>query len=180
MRLTALEARHRAALAEFVADFRAAGEESIPAFFQRPEWSHAETVTHFDAWAAGEPMGWAPGTESRFVTCTTRFLEDEASGDLLGLFNFRHTLNAQLERYGGHVGYSVRPSARGQGHAKQLLREALSFGQDLGLRSLVVTCSPKNAASARVIESCGGKLQETFFHEVHESDVSLYHIQLSD
>ncbi len=178
MGITGLEPRHEAALRDFVADFRAAGEPNIPAFFQRAEWDHAQTVAHFDAWAQGEPMGWTLGTEDRFVACTTRFLEVEGTGELLGLFNFRHRLNAQLERFGGHVGYSVRPSARGHGHAKTLLREAMAFGRGLGLTRLVVTCSPDNVASARVIEACGGALQDTYFHDEQDTEICRYWIEL--
>ena len=178
MQLTPLLGRHEAALQEFVADFTAAGENSIPAFFKKPHWSHAETVTHFNAWARGTPMGWAPGTESGFVTCTTRFLEDEANGDLLGLFNFRHTLNANLKRFGGHVGYSVRPSARGNGYAKRLLRDAMEMARELGVGPMLVTCAPENVPSARVIEACGGSLQDTFFHEEQQTDVCRYVIEL--
>lgn len=176
MRFTSLEPAHERALVEFVADFRAAGETSIPAFFQKPEWTHAETVAHFSAWAGGDPMGQTGERLAGFVRCTTRFLEDEASGELLGLFNFRHELNSALQRFGGHVGYSVRPSARGKGYAKQLLRGAKAFGAALGLTELVVTCAASNAASARVIESCGGKLQDTYFHEERETDVCRYRI----
>ena len=178
MQLTPLLGRHDAALHAFVSDFRAAGEESIPAFFQKPHWSHSETVTHFDAWSEGTPMGWAAGTESRFVTCTTRFLEDEGSGELLGLFNFRHTLNGNLERFGGHVGYSVRPSARRQGHGKWLLKKATEFAVELGLERILVTCAPDNTGSVRVIEACGGSLQDTSYHEEQKTDVCRYWIDL--
>jgi predicted acetyltransferase len=178
MRFTSLEPAHERALVEFVADFRAAGETSIPAFFQQPQWNHAETIAHFDAWAGGDPMGQSGDRLEGFVQCTTRFLEDEASGELLGLFNFRHELNSALERFGGHVGYSVRPSARGKGYAKQLLREAMAFGTALGLTELVVTCAPSNVASARVIEACGGQLQDTYFNEERTTDVCRYRIAL--
>lgn len=174
MRLTALLPEHAAALESFIEDFHTHGETSIPAFFKKPHWTHAETVEHFDAWARGEPMGWAQESVSGFVPCTTRFLEDESTGDLVGLFNFRHRLHDRLELFGGHVGYSVRPTARRNGHAKVLLRAAIEFAADLGLDRLVVTCAPTNAGSARAIEGCGGTLRDTYYLDEQGTDVNRY------
>mgnify|MGYP002236365423 FL=1 len=39
--------------------------------------------------------------------------------------NLRHHLNDYLLAYGGHIGYSVRPSERKNGYASQMLRLTL-------------------------------------------------------
>ena len=174
MRPTPLTREHAVALRSFVEDFHSNGETSIPAFFQKPHWTHEETVEHFDAWARGEPAGWAPEAVSGFVPCTTVFLEDESTGELVGLFNFRHRLHERLERFGGHVGYSVRPKARRRGHGVTLLRAALEFGARRNLERLVVTCAPTNLGSVKVIERCGGVLRDTYFLEEQDTDVNRY------
>src|SRR5579863_7584244 len=46
-------------------------------------------------------------------------------GAMVGRLAFRHELNAALMREGGHIGFIVRPSARRQGVATEMLRLAL-------------------------------------------------------
>ena len=43
---------------------------------------------------------------------------------VVGCINIRHCLNEELLRHGGHIGYSIHPSYRCQGHATRMLQEA--------------------------------------------------------
>lgn len=96
------------------------------------------------------------------------FVED---GAFLGLVGVRHALNAVLERWGGHIGYSVRPSARGRGHASAMLAHALAYARtDLGLQKVLLTVNTTNAASIRVIQKHGGVLADTIPHPWIEGD----------
>lgn len=127
IRVVSLSYEHEVALADFLADFADAGEEQVPAFLPDREWSFAETVEGFAKQSHGEdlPEGWVPGT--------TRFLVHE--GRILGLFNLRHWLTDPLLRFGGHVGYSVRPSERRKGFGTLLLEAAKDQGREnWGLR----------------------------------------------
>jgi predicted acetyltransferase len=78
----------------------------------------------------------------------------------LGCITLRHALNYFLLRAGGHVGYGLRPSARGRGLAGRALRMIFPRAQQLGLERLLVTCDDSNAASARTIEKAGGMLED--------------------
>jgi predicted acetyltransferase len=145
-----LRSDHEAALREFLAEFAAGGEIEIHGYFGRPEWSHAETVAAFDRWARGDPPdGWVPST--------TYFLTHD--GRILGVANLRHWLTPHLLEHGGHVGYSVRPAERMRGHATRLLLAAARQARRMGIRQLLVACDADNHASARVIEKCGGVLE---------------------
>ena len=96
------------------------------------------------------PDGW--------VACTFRWIAD---GDtFLGSIAVRHELNAFLLELGGHIGYSVRPSARRQGHAARALADSLPIARDLGLDRVLVTCDEDNAGSRRTIERNGGVLED--------------------
>jgi len=139
------------ALRAFVSDFATSGEERIPALFVDPAWAFREVVERFAAWERGERL------EEGWVASSTRFFFD--GGRILGVYNLRHELTGWLRRCGGHVGYSVRPSARDQGHATELLSDAIEAARRLRIDRLLVTCSESNAASARVIEKCGGTFQ---------------------
>jgi predicted acetyltransferase len=77
----------------------------------------------------------------------------------LGCITLRHALTDFLLRAGGHVGYFVRPSARGSGLAAWALRAILPRARDLGLDRVLVTCDDGNVASARTIEKTGGVLE---------------------
>ena len=78
---------------------------------------------------------------------------------LVGMVNIRHTLNDDLFRFGGHIGYSVRPGERRKGYAKELLRLALNKCKGLKLDHVLVTCDSENEASARTIRANGGVLE---------------------
>jgi predicted acetyltransferase len=78
----------------------------------------------------------------------------------LGAITLRHALNDFLLRAGGHIGYSVRPSARRRGLATWALRSVLPEARGLGLRRVLVTCNDENAASTRTIENAGGVLED--------------------
>ena len=80
--------------------------------------------------------------------------------DIVGFVAVRHRLNDYLLERGGHIGYSVRPSRRRQGHASRALALALERARELGIDRALVTCSDDNAASARTIEKNGGVLED--------------------
>lgn len=78
---------------------------------------------------------------------------------MLGTCNLRHRLNENLLHYGGHIGYSIRPSGRRKGYATILLRLAIGKARDRGIDRVLVTCDKDNIASARVIQKNGGVLE---------------------
>jgi len=80
--------------------------------------------------------------------------------EYLGRLSIRHQLTDALREFGGHIGYMVRPSARGQGHAGAMLAAALPIARDLGIDPALLTCDADNVGSRRVIESNGGVLED--------------------
>ncbi|GAA1292583.1 acetyltransferase [Planotetraspora silvatica] len=78
----------------------------------------------------------------------------------LGAIDLRHYLNAVLLELGGHIGYSVRPSARRRGVATWALGAVLPQARTLGLDRVLVTCDVDNPGSARTIEHNGGVLED--------------------
>ena len=87
------------------------------------------------------------------------FLIAEVDGNLVGRSSIRHTLNDYLFNVGGHIGYGVRPEYRGKGYAKEILQQSLLFIRGLGVDKALITCDDDNIASAKVIESQGGVLE---------------------
>jgi predicted acetyltransferase len=88
------------------------------------------------------------------VHCTYWWIVD---GDrVLGSIALRHALNDFLFEAGGHIGYSVRPSARRQGLATYALGEVLKVAEGLGIDRVLITCDVDNEPSRRTIEHFGG------------------------
>ncbi len=75
----------------------------------------------------------------------------------IGEVSFRHELNEMLENFGGHIGYGILPSLAGQGLATLALKLTVERAKNMGIKELLLTCSPDNPASRRVIEKNGGK-----------------------
>jgi predicted acetyltransferase len=87
------------------------------------------------------------------------FLVAELDGRLIARLSVRHELNEWLFRFGGHIGYGVRPAFRGLGHAGRVLRGGLVVAAAVGIDRALVVCDDDNAASAAVIERAGGVLE---------------------
>ncbi len=143
---------YRALVAEFVER----GEDLVPFPLQFEHTDFDAFLARMASCSRGE--GIAPG----FVAHSTFWLVRD-NQDVVGVSNLRHALTDSLRREGGHVGYGVRPSARGNGYATELLRQTLARAERLGLDRVLVTCDKDNEASARVILRNGGVLDSEEF-----------------
>ena len=95
------------------------------------------------------------------VPCEFLWITD--GDEVIGFLALRTQLNEWLLEQGGHIGYSVVPSRRRQGHATRALALAVRRAAELGLERVLVVCDEENVASARTIEACGG-VQEDIRH----------------
>ncbi len=84
-------------------------------------------------------------------------------GNVIGRISLRHRLEGNLSLVGGHIGYEVRPSYRGRGFAKEMLRQVLLTPRAKAIGRLLLTCSPNNPASNRTILANGGVFDKTVF-----------------
>ena len=86
-----------------------------------------------------------------------------ADGDeFVGYLALRHSLTAWLLEEGGHIGYSVRPTARRRGHATRALDRALVLAHAVvDGPSVLVTCLEENEGSRAVIEANGGEYEDS-------------------
>lgn len=76
--------------------------------------------------------------------------------EYIGTVKIRHRLNWHLEKWGGHMSIDIRPSMRGKGYGKKLLKKALPFANYLGIERALVTVSPDNKEAIKIVEFCGG------------------------
>jgi predicted acetyltransferase len=103
----------------------------------------------------------------------------ENDGKLVGMLQVRHYFNDYLEKYAGHIGYSVRPSERRKGYAKRMLREGLVFCRSIGLERVLISCDFDNEASRRTILANGGVYESTVYEPDENIDLQRYWIGLS-
>lgn len=115
-----------------------------------------QLLNEMDMPGAVPPEGFAPQS--------TLWLE--RAGEYLGAVSLRHTLmNDFLEKIGGHIGYGIRPGARGQGLAKLALAGALDRARELGLHRVLSPATtrispqrrPSRPAAANWSALCRGR-----------------------
>ncbi len=147
--LTPMSEGRARAFVEMLEEFRAAGEQHVYRGLHEVAWegypAFLDLLSRLKA--GGYPTPDVAPTDAYFI-------EDE--GRILGEVYIRRRLSPSLARVGGHIGYKVRPSARNRGVATAALRLALTLVREIGIDPALVTCDDGNAASARVIEKCGG------------------------
>ena len=100
---------------------------------------------------------------------------------ILGSISIRHNLNNEmLKKFGGHIGYNIRPSERRKGYATIMLNLALEKCEALGLEDVMVTCKENNIGSAKTIENNQGVLKEIMFIPEENCNFKKYWINVKE
>ncbi|MDY2939056.1 MAG: GNAT family N-acetyltransferase [Fusicatenibacter sp.] len=105
---------------------------------------------------------------SHLVPATQFFFIRKSDNRLVGMIQVRHHFNDYLEKYAGHIGYSVRPSERRKGYAKEMLKMVLPFCREIGIDKVLITCIDGNIGSEKTILANGGVYEYTI-HEPNEN-----------
>lgn len=88
------------------------------------------------------------------VTSNTYIAVRSSDNKTVGVIDLRHHINHPiLELWGGHIGYSIRPSERNKGYAKEMLRQSFQKCKDRCMDRVMITCSRDNFASENKINS---------------------------
>lgn len=124
---------------------------------RRPPWNFESLEAHFDEFVetirarTHDPLpGYVPQTDFWLIV-----------GDqYAGAISVRHRLNPSLARFGGHIGYEIRPSMRRRGYGTLQCKLALHEARKLGLTRVLITCDDDNIGSYKIIEANGGVLQD--------------------
>ena len=100
---------------------------------------------------------WVARLSDDSARCTYRWIVE--GGQVLGGIALRHGFGDFVRR-AGHVGYGIRPSARGRGLATWALGRMVDEARVLGMDRLLIVCEAGNGPSARTIERQGGVLED--------------------
>ena len=117
------------------------------------------------------PPGYSIGYEYLYVK----------DGEVAGMINLRPEAESHpyLKRYGGHIGYSVRPSMRRQGIGTRMLADALLICKErFGLSRVMISCLEDNEGSRRVILNNGGIADTKILYPPDEKYIERYWISL--
>ncbi len=116
------------------------------------------------------PEGRVPATQFIYVR--------ESDDRVVGMLQLRHCFNAYLEKYAGHIGYSVRPSERRKGYATAMLHDALPRFRELGITRVLISCIVGNEGSRRTILANGGVFESVVHEPELDRDLERYWIHL--
>lgn len=143
---------------------------TAPAFSWYSAWldAHAEwgPGLHEDGFGlvptddVGSPDGFKSWVD-RLVTdkhCTYWWITER--NDVLGGIALRHSSHPLVPR-AGHLGYGIRPSARGRGLAAWAVARTVEQAHILGMERVLAVCEVDNIQSAKTLERQGGELEKT-------------------
>ena len=81
------------------------------------------------------------------------------------MINIRLALNERLKKIGGHIGYGIRPTERGNGYNKINLYLGLKECQKEGIDEILLDANINNPASWRTMEALGAERIQEFYDE---------------
>ncbi|WP_313181662.1 GNAT family N-acetyltransferase [Lacrimispora sp.] len=81
------------------------------------------------------------------------------SDDDIGSIDIRIGNNENLY-YGGHIGYMIKESYRGNSYASKACKIIKNVAVAHGMNRLIITCNPDNLPSRKTCEKAGLKLKE--------------------
>jgi len=113
-----------------------------------------------------------------FVVATQFLCVRKMDNKLVGMIQVRHYFNEFLEKYAGNIGYSVRPSERRKGYAKEMLKMVLPFCREVGLEKILVACIDGNVGSEKTILANGGVYESTVYEPRGDRDLKRFWISL--
>lgn len=115
---------------------------------------------------------------SHLVPATQFLFVRKRDNRLVGMIQIRHRFTDFLERYAGHIGYSVRPSERRRGHATKMLKMALPFCREVGIEKVLIACVDGNVGSEKTILANGGVYESTVHEPTGDRDLKRFWITL--
>ncbi len=100
-------------------------------------------------------------------------------GVIVGRVSLRHSLNENLRKRGGNMGYAVAEPFRRNGYATEMVRLAIEYCRGLGMSKILVTCADENIPSWKIIEKFNGQLQDRVWDDEDQEMIRRYWISLA-
>lgn len=108
----------------------------------------------------------------------TLYLAIDENKKVVGAIGLRWQEVPVLMKFGGLIGYSIRPSERSKGYATKMLQLALEEFKKVNKEKVLITCKDFNIASKKVIEKNGGIYESSYYNEEDKYTYLRYWINL--
>lgn len=110
----------------------------------------------------------------------TFLLIRENDNKIIGMINVRWNLSEEMKKFGGNIGYGIRPTERRKGYNKINLYLGLIEAQKLGLEKVMLDCDVNNLGSLKTMQALGGVLERTEIDPYDGILTSVYWFNVSE
>lgn len=101
------------------------------------------------------------------VPARTFFLVRKSDNKIIGMINIRLALNEKLKKFGGNIGYSIRPTERGNGFNNINLYLGLLLCNKYNIDKVLLDANLENPASWKTMEKFSGRLLREYYDDVY-------------
>ena len=123
-------------------------------------------VDDYEGWLKKLERDYVQVPSEERVPARTYFLVRESDKRIVGMINIRLALNKRLSKYGGHMGYCIRPTERGKGYNNMNLYLGLKVCAAHGIETVFMDADLDNPASWKTMEAFGGVRIREYFDDV--------------
>jgi len=163
--------------AEKIAEYRA----EFPAERERVTYDPSRIPGMDYLEKCGNVLDWLQFCENMSDKLTWYMAIRENDSKIVGFIVFRHKLEYDDDdiEFASNFGYSVCPSERGKGYAKEQLRLGLQKAKEFGLDIVRILCRDINIGSNKTIRANSGVHVDTIHGEESGLNVSCYDIKIN-
>ena len=124
-------------------------------------------LNDYDGWLEKLSQDYTRIPDENKVPARTYFLVRENDNKIVGMINIRLTLNDRLKKFGGNIGYSIRPSERRKGYNKINLYLALKVCDKYNIDKILLDADLENVASWKTMEALGGVRVKEYYDDIN-------------
>ena len=124
-------------------------------------------LDNYEGWLEKLNKDYSREPSEEKVPARTFFLIRANDNKIIGMINIRLALNERLRHYGGHIGYSIRPTERGKGYNKINLYLGLKVCDAHGLDKVFMDADLDNPASWKTMEALGGIRIREYYDDIY-------------
>ena len=138
-------------------------------------------LDNYDGWLDKLEKDYNAMPNEERVPARTYFLIRESDNRIVGMINIRTALNERLRKFGGNIGYGIRPTEREKGYSKINLYLGLKVCDEYNIDKVFLDADLDNPASWKTMEALGGKrVKEYYDNENAHCIVVAYNIDVKE